>query len=246
MPELTLKIVADYAELSRAAARLVARQILVKEDAVLGLPTGETPLGLYRELVRLSKEGLLSLSKVTTFNLDEYVSLPPSHPQSFHHYMQVHLFSHLTIPPEQIHIPDGTVADLEEECQRYEEEIARHGGIDLLVLGIGLNGHIGFNEPGSDWGTTTRLVALSEETRRREARRFGGLELVPAQAITMGIKTIMRARKILLLASGREKAPAVKEALQGPITPAVPSSILQLHPEATVILDRAAGSLLRT
>lgn len=246
MPGLTLKIVADYAELSRAAARLVAHQILLKEDAVLGLPTGETPLGLYRELVRLSKEGLLSLSKVTTFNLDEYVGLPPSHPQSFHYYMQVHLFSHLAIPPEQIHIPDGTAADLEGECQRYEEEIARHGGIDLMILGIGPNGHIGFNEPGSDWGRLTGVVQLSEETRRREARRFGGLELVPTQAITMGIKTIMNARKILLLASGQEKALAVKEAIQGPITPAVPASVLQLHPGVTVILDRAAGSLLRT
>ncbi|MGQ9602214.1 MAG: glucosamine-6-phosphate deaminase [Candidatus Bipolaricaulia bacterium] len=239
-------VAADYGELSREAGRLVARQILLKEGSVLGLPTGETPIGLYRELVRMSKEGLLSLSKIATFNLDEYVGLLPSHPQSFHHYMQVHLFGALAIPPEpeRIHIPDGTAADLEEECRRYEEEIAHHGGIDLMVLGIGLNGHIGFNEPGSDWGTKTRLVVLSEETRRREARRFGSLDLVPTRAITMGIKTIMQARKILLLASGREKALALKEAIQGPITKAVPASVLQLHPEVTVILDREAGSLL--
>jgi glucosamine-6-phosphate deaminase len=244
MPGMRLEIVADYEELSREAARLVARQILLKEDSVLGLPTGETPIGMYRELVRMSREGLLNFSKVITFNLDEYVGLEPSHPQSFHHYMQVHLFGHLAIPPEQIHIPDGTAADLEEECQRYEEEIARHGGIDLLVLGLGLNGHIGFNEPGSDWGTMTRLVALSEETRRREAGRFGGLDLVPTQAITMGIKTIMRARRLLLLASGEEKAGIVREVLQGPIVKEVPASILQLHPDATMILDAAAASKL--
>lgn len=240
-------VAADYGELSREAGRLVARQILLKEDSVLGLPTGETPLGMYCELVRMSKEGLLSLSKIATFNLDEYVGLPPSHPQSFHHYMQVHLFGALAIPPEpeRIHIPDGTAADLEEECRRYEEEIAHHGGIDLMVLGIGLNGHIGFNEPGSDWGTETRTVALSEETRRREAGQFGGLDLVPTQAITMGIKTIMRARKILLLTSGKEKAEVVRQVLVGPVIREVPASILQLHPDATAILDAAAASKIR-
>ena len=244
MPRLTLQIVSDYIELSRVAAKFVARQILLNENVVLGLPAGETPLGMYRELVRLSKEGLLNLSNITTFNIDEYVGLQPSHSQSFHYYMQTHFFRHLNIPPEQIHIPDGMAPNLEQECQRYEEEIVSHGGIDLMILGIGTNGHIGYNEPGSDWGTTTRVVNLSEETRRREVKRFGSLDLAPTQAITMGIKTIMNARQILLLASGREKALAIKKALQEEITPAVPASILQLHPAVTVILDCAAASLL--
>jgi glucosamine-6-phosphate deaminase len=200
---------------------------------------------MYRELARMSREGLLNFSKVITFNLDEYVGLEPSHPQSFHHYMQVHLFGHLAIPPEQIHIPDGTAADLEEECQRYEEEIARHGGIDPpWSLGSGSNGHIGFNEPGSDWGTMTRLVALSE--RRAGGRRgdSGAWIWFLLRAITMGIKTIMRARRLLLLASGEEKAGIVREVLQGPIVKEVPASILQLHPDATMILDAAAASKL--
>ncbi len=241
---MKLIVLADYEGLSREAARVVARQILLKGDSVLGLPTGETPIGMYENLIRFYDQGLLDLSRVITFNLDEYYGLPQDHPQSYRRYMRERFFRHVNIPEENIHIPDGLVPDPEEECRRYEAELARHGGLDLLILGLGPNGHIGFNEPGSDWGTETRLVALSEETRRREARRFGSLDLVPTRAITMGIKTIMRARKILLLASGREKALALKKAVQGPITKAVPASVLQLHPEVTVILDREAGSLL--
>lgn len=241
---MKLIVLADYEGLSREAARVVARQILLKGDSVLGLPTGETPIGMYENLIRFYNQGLLDLSRVITFNLDEYYGLPQDHPQSYRRYMRERFFRHVNIPEENIHIPDGLVPDPEEECRRYEAELARHGGLDLLILGLGPNGHIGFNEPGSDWGTETRLVALSEETRRREARRFGSLDLVPTRAITMGIKTIMRARKILLLASGREKALALKKAVQGLITKAVPASVLQLHPEVTVILDREAGSLL--
>ena len=241
---MLVRVVADYEELSRTAARFVAREILLKEDAVLALSTGDTPLGMYRELIRLNKEGVISFSMVTTFNIDEYVGLAPSHPQSFHYYMKTNLLNHVDIRPELVHIPNGVSADLEEECRRYEEEIARHGGIDLMVLGIGINGHIGFNEPGSDWGTTTRVVTLSEETRRRYAKRFGGLDLVPIQAITMGIKTIMNAKKILLIASGEEKARIIREALCGPVTQLIPASVLQLHPEVTIILDRDAAALL--
>ena len=222
----------------------MARQILLKGDSVLGLPTGETPIGMYEGLIQFYKRGLIDLSRVVTFNLDEYYGLPQDHPQSYHRYMKEKFFEHVNIPRESIHIPDGLTSDPKEECRRYEEEIAHHGGIDLLVLGLGPNGHIGFNEPGSDWGTETRLVSLSEETRRREAKRFGGLDLVPTQAITMGLKTIMRARRILLLASGQEKAKAVREALEGPIRQEVPASILQLHPTVTIILDKEAASLI--
>jgi glucosamine-6-phosphate deaminase len=238
-------VVADYEELSREAARFIGQQVLLKEDSVLGLPTGETPIGLYEKLVQIYNQYLLDLSKVVTFNLDEYYGLPQDHPQSYHRYMREKFFRYVNIREENIHIPDGLARDPEEECKRYEEEIAHHGGIDLLVLGIGPNGHIGFNEPGSDWGTRTRLADLSEETRRREARRFGGLDLVPTRAITMGIKTIMNARKILLLASGEEKAEVVRRVLVGPIIKEVPASILQLHPDATMILDAAAISKIR-
>jgi len=239
-------VATDYKELSQKAARIVARQILLKEDSVLGLPTGETPIGMYEELIRIYNQGLIDLSRVITFNLDEYYGLSQDHPQSYHRYMRERFFKYVNIPGENIHIPDGLASDPEEECRRYEEEITHHGGIDLLVLGLGPNGHIGFNEPGSDWGTETRLVTLSGETRQREARRFEGLDLdlVPTQAITMGIKTIMRAGKILLLASGEEKAEAVSRALDGPIVREVPASILQLHPDVIAILDVAAASKL--
>jgi len=233
----------NYQEMSREAARIVARQILAKEDSVLGLPTGDTPTGMYEELVQLDNRRLIDFSKVITFNLDEYYGLPLDHPGSYHRYMREKLFDHVNIQEGSIHIPDGVAKDIEEECRRYEEEIYRYGGIDLQILGIGPNGHIGFNEPGSDWEMTTRLVKLSEETRRRESRYFRDPTEVPTQGITMGIKTIMKARKILLLASGKEKAKATTKALKGPVTKKVPASILQLHPMVTVVLDKEAGSL---
>lgn len=235
----------DYGEMSQEAARTVARQILAKQDSVLGLPTGNTPIGMYGQLIKLCSHGLISFSKVVTFNLDEYCGLSSDHPGSFYQYMRENLFDHVDISWENIHIPDGVAPNIEGECRRYEEEIRRHGGIDLQVLGIGLNGHIGFNEPGSGWGTTTRQVQLSHETRRRESRNFGDPGEVPTQAITIGIKTIMRAKKILLLASGKEKAQAAEQALRGPVTEKAPASILQLHPAVTVILDKEASSLIK-
>lgn len=241
---MNIIIVDDYQELSRQAARIVARQVLIKENSVLGFPTGDTPAGMYAELVQLYNQGLLDLSKVVTFNLDEYYGLPPDHPQSYHHYMRKKLFEHVNINEENIHIPNGVADDVERECKSYDAEICRHGGIDLLVLGIGLNGHIGFNEPGTDWGAETRLVNLSTETRRRESRNFGDLGEVPTQAVTMGIKTIMRAKNILLLASGKQKARVAEQALLGPVTKKTPASILQLHPAVTVILDKEAGRLI--
>ena len=240
---MRLIITNDYAEMSCEVARIIARQILAKEDSVLVLPTGDTPTGMYEELVQMYNCGVIDFFKVITFNLDEYYGLPPDHPQSYHRYMREKLFNHVNAQEGNIHIPDGVAKDIEEECRRYEKEIYRYGGIDLQILGIGPNGHIGFNEPGSDWGMITGLVKLSEETRRRAARHFRDPAEVPSQAITMGIKTIMRARKILLLAYGKKKAEITFKALNGPITKQVPASTLQLHPTVTVILDKEAGSL---
>lgn len=237
-------IKANYREMSQVAARIVAREILLKERLVLGLPTGDTPAEMYEELVQLYNHGLIDFSKVITFNLDEYYGLSPNHPQSYHHYMRERLLNHVNIHKKNIYIPNGIAIDIGKECKRYEEEIHHHGGIDLQVLGIGPNGHIGFNEPGSGWGTVTRLVTLLEETRKRESKHFSNPNKVPTKAITMGIKTIMNAKKILLLASGKEKAKALKEAFEGPITTKVPASILQLHPNVIAVIDSAAGVLL--
>jgi len=229
--------------MSCEVARIIDRQVLAKEDSVLGLSTGDTPTGMYQELVQMYNCGLIDFFKVITFNLDEYYGLPLDHPQSYHRYMREKLFNYVNVQEGNIHIPDGVAKDIEEECGRYEEEIYRYGGIDLQVLGIGANGHIAFNEPGSDWGMITSLAKLSEETRRRAARHFRDPAEVPTQGITMGIKTIMKARKILLLASGENKAEITFKALKDPITKQVPASTLQLHPRVTVVLDKEAGSL---
>jgi len=234
----------DYHEMSREAARIVAHQVLAEPESVLGLPTGDTPTMMYEELVNMYKLGLLNFSRVVTFNLDEYYGLPPDHPQSYHRYMREKLFEHVNATNENVHIPDGGMKDATAACRRYEEDLNRYGKIDLQVLGIGPNGHIGFNEPGTDWGMTVGLVRLSDTTRNRVAPRFGGIENVPVYAITMGIKTIMRSKKILLLASGKAKAIPTKRAVEGPITEAVPASVLQLHPDVTLILDQEAASQL--
>lgn len=238
---MRLLVAADYAGLSREAARWVARRILEKPDLVLALPTGETPLGLYRELVRLHQEGLLDFAGVTAFNLDEYLGLPPGHPASFRAYMERNFWGHVNLRPEARHIPNSLPEDAEAECRRYEARIQEAGGLDLAVLGLGKNGHIAFNEPGTPWESRTHVAELSEETRREEASRFGGLAHVPKRAITMGIRTLMNAREILLLVSGEEKAPVLARALEGPVTPAVPASVLQLHPNLRVMVDRAAA-----
>jgi len=240
--QLWVWIATDYDELCCEAARRIARVVLRRPDATLALPTGQTPKGMYRKLVHLSREGIADLSQTVLFNLDEYFGLPPDHPRSFRYYIHEHLLQHVQV--REAHIPDSLTSDPEVECRRYEELIASHGGIDLAVLGLGPNGHIAFNEPGTPWESLTHLAELSPETRRREAQHFGGLERVPHQAITMGIRTIMNARSILLLASGREKAQIVRRSLLGPVTPEVPASVLQLHPNVTVLLDRAAAAEL--
>jgi len=241
---MRLVVVRDYEELSREAARWVARRLLERPGLVLALPTGDTPIGMYRELVRLHREGLVDFSRVTAFNLDEYLGIPPDHPQSFKSYMCQHLWDQVNLKEERLHIPASLPEDPDGECARYEGLIQEAGGIDLAVLGLGRNGHIGFNEPGTPFESLTHVAQLSEETRKREAQAFGGLERVPKKAITMGIRTIMNAREILLLVSGVEKAEALSRALSGPITPEVPASVLQLHPRLTMLADAAAAGSL--
>ncbi|MGQ9700083.1 MAG: glucosamine-6-phosphate deaminase [Candidatus Bipolaricaulaceae bacterium] len=241
---MRLIAVAEYQELSREAARFLARKLLANPKLVLALPTGETPLGLYQELVRLHKEGILDFSQATAFNLDEFLNLPPKHPASFRAYMEQNFWGLVNLPPEACHIPHSLPEDPEEECRRYEALIQGKGGLDLAILGLGENGHIAFNEPGTPFESLTHVVELLEETRAAEAPRFEGLENVPKKAITMGIRTIMNAREILLLVSGEKKARIVARALEGPVTVEVPASVLQLHPALTVIADRAALTFL--
>lgn len=241
---MKLWVVEDYQRLSRLAADFLARAINRKPDIVLGLATGGTPVGMYRELVRMHREEGVDFSRVTSFNLDEYVGLPPGHPQSYRTYMQENLFGQVNMDQTRTHLPRGDAQDLAAECERYEREIARAGGIDIQVLGIGRNGHIGFNEPGSAADTTTRVVELTRSTVEANARYFDAPEQVPTQAVSMGIKTILGAKRILLLAHGPSKAEAVQRMLEGEITPELPASLLRHHPDVTVIVDREAASLL--
>jgi glucosamine-6-phosphate deaminase len=233
-------------EIVRQAALLIAGAVRKKPNIVLGLATGETMVGAYRELARVHREERLDFSQVVTFNLDEYLGLAAGHPQSFRYFMQEKFFSHVNVRTENIHIPDGTIReDYDEYCTKYEESIRRAGGIDLQLLGIGRNGHIGFNEPMSSLGSRTRLKVLSKETMDDNRKSFAASEQVPNCAITVGIGTILEARKILLLAVGDAKARAVAGAIEGPVTASVTASALQLHPEVTFIIDGAAASQLK-
>jgi glucosamine-6-phosphate deaminase len=234
-----------YEEMAKAAAELVAHTLNSKPNAVLGLATGSTPLGVYQELVRMHKEGALDFSEVATFNLDEYVGLPARHPQSYHYFMHENLFKHINIPPQNIHIPSGTTDNYPAFCAWYEQRIKEYGGIDLQILGIGSDGHIGFNEPTSSLGSRTRLKTLARSTIEDNARFFDTPEDVPTYAITMGVGTIMEARKAVLLANGKSKAGAVAAAIEGPITSLITASALQLHPDAVFFLDREAASELK-
>jgi glucosamine-6-phosphate deaminase len=228
-------------EASIVAARIVAQLVRRKPDAVLGLATGSTPLRMYAELVRMHREEALDFSRVTTFNLDEYVGLAADHPQSYRAFMGEHLFRHLNVARERIHIPDGRAADVPAECAAYEAAIRAAGGIDLQVLGIGTDGHIGFNEPSSSLASRTRIKTLTARTRSDNARFFGSADAVPFHVITMGVGTIMDARQVLLLAFGEGKARAVADAVEGPITAMNPASILQMHPVAKCLTDEAAA-----
>src|ERR1700674_131253 len=236
----------NYEELSLEAARIVANAIRQNPALRLGLATGSTTIGVYRELVRMHREEALDFSRVITFNLDEYLGISPEHPQSFHHFMTEHFFSRVNLDPQNIHIPDGTISgEYEKYCAGYEAEIRNAGGIDLQILGIGRNGHIGFNEPTSSLGSRTRLKVLSKETIEDNRKFFAANEEIPQCAITMGIGTILEAKRILLLASGPSKATAVANAIEGPLTASVTASALQLHGEVTFIVDREAGAQLK-
>jgi len=232
----------DYDQMSKAAAQIVVDVLNTKPNAVLGMATGSTPLGLYQELVRQHKAGLVDFSRVTTFNLDEYVGLPPNHPQSYHYFMHEHFFQHVNIPRHNINIPSGTTSNYPAFCQWYERRIGECGGIDLQILGIGTDGHIAFNEPTSSLSSRTRLKTLSKMTIDDNARFFERRENVPVYAITMGVGTILDARRLVLVASGKTKAKAIAQAVEGPVTSMVTASALQMHREATVMVDDAAAA----
>lgn len=235
----------DLQEVSREAARIIANAVKKKPCIGLGLATGGTMLDVYQELARLHREEDLDFSRASTFNLDEYLGLSPQHPQSFHAFMQQGFFSRVNVSPRNIHIPDGMVkTDFDQYCASYEQSIRQAGGIDLQILGIGRNGHIGFNEPTSSLGSRTRVKVLNKETVEDNHKFFAPGEEVPRTAITMGIGTILEAGKILLLAAGEAKAEAVARAIEGPVTSSLPASALQLHPDVTFLVDHAAAALL--
>lgn len=225
----------SYQEMSQRAAIVIAAQIVKNPTSVMGFATGSTPEGLYEELIKMGKDGAVDFSGITTFNLDEYYGLKGDHPQSYRYFMQEKLFQHININQENIHMPDGSTSDPAAECKNYEAAIESAGGVDLQLLGIGGNGHIGFNEPSDAFSTATKLVDLTEETLNANQRFFESREEVPKQAISMGINTIMKAKSILLIASGKDKQEAVEKMINGPVTPQVPASILQYHPDVTVI-----------
>lgn len=226
------------------AAKIVANLVRNKPNAVLGLPTGATPLGMYEELIRMHQEENLDFSEVVTFNVDEYVGISPEHPFSYNYFMYKKFFNHVNIKPHHINIPDGRVRDIPKYCSEYERRIKEAGGIDIQIMGIGPDGHIGFNEPTSSLSSRTRIKTLTEETRKLNSRFFDSLDEVPSHCITMGIGTIMEAKECLLLAFGKNKAEAISLTVEGPVTAMVPSSILQFHKLTRIIIDEAAASKL--
>ncbi|HMM19121.1 MAG TPA: glucosamine-6-phosphate deaminase [Selenomonadales bacterium] len=238
-------IAKDYEELSARAAMIVAGQVCLKPNSVLGLATGSTPLLMYEKLVEMHRTVGLDFSEAISFNLDEYLGLPPEDEHSYHWYMHRNFFRHININPENIHIPDGMAKDVERECGEYDRAIHAAGGIDLQVLGIGTNGHIGFNEPDIKFEATTHKVKLDQETVTANSRFFADPAEVPRYAISMGIKTIMHAKRILLLANGETKAGAIYKTLYRGITPETPASILQLHQDVTVIVEESAAKYIQ-
>ena len=232
----------DYEEMSRKAAGIVSAQIIMKPDCVLGLATGSTPAGLYKQLIEWYRNGDLDFSGVRTVNLDEYKGISRENDQSYYYFMHQNLFDHVNIPAENTHLPDGMEPDSEKECRRYEELIQSMGSVDLQLLGIGHNGHIGFNEPADAFDKQVHCVNLTQSTIEANKRFFASAEEVPRQAYTMGIQTIMRSKKILIIANGEGKADIVRDAFFGPITPMVPASVLQLHNDVTLVADEAALS----
>ena len=241
---MKIYVTEDYQSMSRKAANILSAQVILNPTCVLGLATGSSPVGMYKQLIEWYKRGDVDFSEVRTVNLDEYVGLAPDHDQSYRYFMQSNFFDHINIKPENTNLPNGQAADLAAECKRYNQVIHSQGGIDMQLLGMGHNGHIGFNEPSDTFDLETHVVDLTERTIEANARFFATPNEVPRQALTMGIKTIMQARRILVVVSGEDKADIVKEAFSGPITPQVPASILQLHPYVTLVGDKAALSKL--
>lgn len=236
--------VKNYEDMSRRAAAIVSAQIVLKPDCVLGLATGSSPEGLYQNLVKQYQDGDLDFSRVTSVNLDEYKGLAPDHEQSYRRFMNDHLFDHVNIDKDRTFVPDGLNEDSEKVCSAYDTLIARTGGIDLQLLGLGNNGHIGFNEPADAFTCGTHCVELTQSTIDANKRFFASEDLVPRYAYTMGIGNIMAAKKILLIVSGKGKAEALQAALTGPVTPKVPASVLQLHPDVVVVADEDALELI--
>lgn len=235
----------NYEQMSRVAANILSAQIIMKPDCILGLATGSTPIGTYDQLINWYKKGDIDFSEVTTINLDEYKGLSPENDQSYRYFMNTHLFDHINIDKDKTYVPNGLEPDSEKACAEYDQIIKVNNGIDLQLLGLGNNGHIGFNEPGDSFEKETHCVSLTESTIDANARFFSSTEEVPTQAYTMGIKTIMQAKKVLVVVSGEDKASIIKEAFFGPITPKVQASILQLHNDVTIVADEAALSCLK-
>lgn len=230
--------------IGKAVASMFTAQVLKKKDSVLGFATGSTPIPTYQHMIELYQQGAVDYKDVTTFNLDEYCGLDHSHDQSYYYFMMTNLFNHINVPKERIHIPNGLSTAADEELASYDKEITEAGGVDLQILGLGNNGHIGFNEPDVTFPRMTHKTILTESTIEANTRFFSSSDEVPHFAITMGIGTIMRAKEIVLIAVGKNKAEAVKAMVQGPVDPKCPASILQFHPNATIFLDEEAASLL--
>ncbi|MGO1653219.1 glucosamine-6-phosphate deaminase [Senegalia sp. (in: firmicutes)] len=236
--------VKNYEEMSKRAAFIIASQVSIKEDSVLGLATGSTPIGTYKQIINIYNDKLIDFKNITTYNLDEYYDLSEENEQSYRCFMNQNLFNHINIDKKNTFVPNGKAENPEKECKRYDSLVEKSGNIDLQILGIGSNAHIGFNEPDDKFAKGTHLVDLKQETIDANARFFKSKEEVPKKAISMGMKNIMAAKKVILLASGENKAQAIKSTIEGPINPLVPASILQLHPDVTFILDEEAASRL--
>lgn len=241
---MKLIVVNNYEELSKVAAKEFSKVIKEKENAVLGLATGGSPVGMYKELIRMYEQKELNFSKITTVNLDEYIGLNPEHNQSYRYFMNNNLFNHINIDKSNTFVPNGLAEDLEAQCKEYDQKIAELGGIDIQLLGVGNNGHIAFNEPNNELSSGTHIISLTDNTIEANARFFDNIDDVPRKAITMGVGGIMKAKKIILIASGESKAEAIKGIFSGKITTANPATMLQMHRDVTVIVDEAAAKLI--
>ena len=241
---MKLIVVNNYEELSKVAAKEFSKVIKEKENAVLGLATGGSPVGMYKELIKMYEQKELNFSKITTVNLDEYIGLNPEHNQSYRYFMNNNLFNHINIDKSNTFVPNGLAEDLEAQCKEYDQKISELGGIDIQLLGVGNNGHIAFNEPNSELSSGTHIISLTDNTIEANARFFDNIDDVPRKAITMGVGGIMKAKKIILIASGESKAEAIKGIFSGKITTANPATMLQMHRDVTVIVDEAAAKLI--